>query len=113
MSTIQNTPDGARYLFELSDIEDAMAAAGHHGPLRDTIPRLIADVEAQRKNLVEARRVIAAQNRPLELADQLECRVRSQRDEARADRDEAERRASWVLREAMAYCVRDLVANDD
>lgn len=100
-------------LGELSDIEDAMAAAGHHGPLRDTIPRLIADVEAQRTNLEEARRALRQQETQL-------ATLKWERDEAVTRSKAAEKhalmlddRARWVFDRALSFCVTELNAGDD
>ena len=103
-------------LAELSDIEDAMAAAGHHGPLRDTIPALIAqadEADLLRERLGDEKRTntmltqqLAQARRDLDVAAST---LRRRQDDA----DEYQRRASWVLSEALSYCVTEIRSGCD
>ncbi len=86
---------------ELRDIATIMEVAGRHGPLRDTIPALIADAAGLTRLNHQLAQQLTQANRDIDLANKHLAR-------SRADADEYARRASWVLRQAMTYCVNEV-----
>ena len=113
---LDTLPDAQQQQDELSHIAVLMSKAGHHGPLRDTIPALIAqadEADLLRERLGDEKRTntmltqqLAQARRDLDVAAST---LRRRQDDA----DEYQRRASWVLSEALSYCVTEIRSGCD
>ena len=113
---LDTLPNAQQHQDELSDICGIMFAAGHNGPLRDTIPALITaadDADLLRERLADAKQ-FGSYMKNLRSKDLKDLDVAAETLARRQDRvDELERRCVWVLREALFYCAAEGTVDDD
>lgn len=110
---LDTMPNAQDHQDELVDICRLMHDAGHHGPLRDTIPALIADAADLHEAYSAQLRISAHLSNQLgdarsELKDKT-ARLNASREHARMLDD----RARWVFDRALSYCVTEFTAGDD